>query len=327
MAAFLHPTTFRIRRSQRRRQTSVATADGAAAARRRRNSRHRRFVDPVEEVGMSSKLHPSLRRASGWLLAGAVAAALSIPAFASSHREAPFIATQPQVDATDFYMFRSYEAGRADFVTIVANYLPVQDAYGGPNFFKLDPNALYEIYISNDAAATENLTFQFQFQNHLADNQLMVGGKAVSIPLTQNGSGDVATVNSAALNVTETYTVNVIHGPRRTGASAMAYNVTAGGNTFSKPVDNIGMKTISNYYEYAKKHIANIAYPGCDALGNVFVGQRQDPFVVNLGETFDLVNIKYPATELNPDAEFATTDTLADKNVTSIILEAPIACL
>ena len=59
----------------------------------------------------------------------------------------------------------------------------------------------------------------------------------------------------------------------------------------------------------------------------MFVGQRKDPFVVNLGETFDLVNIKYPATELNPLAEFATTDSLADANVTSLILEVPIACL
>jgi len=49
--------------------------------------------------------------------------------------------------------------------------------------------------------------------------------------------------------------------------------------------------------------------------------------VVNLGETFDLVNIKYPATELNPAAEFATEDLLADANVTSIILEVPTACL
>jgi hypothetical protein len=32
---------------------------------------------------------------------------------ASSHREAPFITKNPKVDGTDFYMFRSYEAGRA----------------------------------------------------------------------------------------------------------------------------------------------------------------------------------------------------------------------
>jgi len=46
-------------------------------------------------------------------------------------------------------MFNSYETGRAGYVTLIADYLPLQDAYGGPNFFKLDPNALYEIHIDN----------------------------------------------------------------------------------------------------------------------------------------------------------------------------------
>ena len=70
-------------------------------------------------------------------------AALASTAFASSHREAPFITTAPKVDGTDFYMFMSYEAGRTDYVTVLANYQPLQAAYGGPNYFKMDPNALY----------------------------------------------------------------------------------------------------------------------------------------------------------------------------------------
>ena len=37
-------------------------------------------------------------------------------ALASSHREAPAITATPKVDATDFYMFNSYEAGRSGFV-------------------------------------------------------------------------------------------------------------------------------------------------------------------------------------------------------------------
>ena len=64
------------------------------------------------------------------------------PAHASSHREAPFITTQPKVDGTDLYLFNSYETGRADYVTVLANYQPLQAAYGGPNYFKMDPNAL-----------------------------------------------------------------------------------------------------------------------------------------------------------------------------------------
>ncbi|MGH6783372.1 MAG: DUF4331 family protein, partial [Sphingomicrobium sp.] len=69
-------------------------------------------------------------------LAAAALAAAPPPANAASHREAPFIATQPQLDSTDFYMFRSYEPGRGDYTTLIANYLPLQDPYGGPNYFK-----------------------------------------------------------------------------------------------------------------------------------------------------------------------------------------------
>jgi hypothetical protein len=261
------------------------------------------------------------------LVAAALAAAWAPTPHASSHREAPFIATQPQVDATDFYMFRSYETGRDQYVTIVANYLPLQDPYGGPNYFKLDPNALYEIHIANDGGAQENLTFQFRFQNTLADNKLTVGGKPVSIPLVTNGSGDVATANSQALNTRETYTLDVIRGNRRTGTKASAVNLDTGSTTFDKPVDYIGRKTISNYIAYANRHVWNVQIPGCSGVGRVFAGQRKDPFVVNLGETFDLVNIRYPATELQPFAEFATVDSLAGANVTSIVLEVPIPCL
>jgi len=87
---------------------------------------------------------------------GALAALSAPPAFASSHREAPFITTVPKVDATDFYMFTSYEPARltgAKYVTMIANYLPLQDAYGGPNYFKLDANALYEIMSTTTVTA------------------------------------------------------------------------------------------------------------------------------------------------------------------------------
>ena len=265
---------------------------------------------------------PTLLAAASAFLASSAA-----PLMASSHREAPFIATQPQVDATDFYMFRSYQPGRDQYVTLVANYLPLQDPYGGPNYFKLDPNALYEIHVVNDGGAVENITFQFKFQTTLDDNAFTIGGKRVSIPLVQNGTADVNVTNSPALNVHEKYTIGVIRGPRRSTAPQAVTNLTAGGSSFDKPVDNIGQKTIKDYLGYANKHVFDTGIPGCSQPGRVFVGQRKDPFVVNLGETFDLVNIKYPAVELNPLAEFATHDSLADANVTAIIMEVPIACL
>jgi len=190
---------------------------------------------------------PFRRALAPVLVAAGLAAAWAMPAVASSHREAPFIAGQPQLDATDFYMFRSYEPGREAYVTIVANYLPLQDPYGGPNYFKLDPNAVYEIHVTNDGGAVENLTFQFRFQTTNDDNAFNVGGKTVSIPLVQNGSGPVNSRNSPALNVHEKYTVGLIRGPRRGSTPQAITNVTAGGTSFDKPVDYIGTKTIANY--------------------------------------------------------------------------------
>lgn len=95
-----------------------------------------------------------------------------------------------------------------------------------------------------------------------------------------------------------------------------------------KPVDNIGLKSLPDYAAYANAHIYDINIPGCDAAGSrMFVGQRRDPFVVNLGEVFDLVNVAIPAVELGENAERAGTNIIADKNITSLILEVPINCL
>ena len=251
----------------------------------------------------------------------ALAAALAIPgtaALASSHREAPYITETPKVDGSDFYMFRSYEAGRAGFVTLVANYQPLQAPYGGPNYFSMDPEALYEIHVDNNGDAREDITFQFRFQNNLKDIALNVGGKSVSVPLIQAGA--ITAGNTAALNVTESYTVNVMRGDRRRGARQAITNASGGASSFAKPVDNIGNKTIADYPAYAAAHVYNIAIPGCTA-GRMFVGQRKDPFVVNLGEVFDLINTN-PLGPVNGER-----DLLADANVTSLILEVPVACL
>lgn len=263
-------------------------------------------------------------RAPVWAVA-ALCAVQGASAFASSHREAPFIAGNPRVDATDFYMFRSYEAGREGFVTIVANYLPLQDAYGGPNYFSLDPNALYEIHIDNNGDAREDLTFQFRFKNTLQGGSgiaLNVGGKNIAIPLIQ--AGGISDVNGATQNVRETFSVDVVRGDRRGGQRGAITNATGGAAVFDKPLDNIGDKTFggaTGYAAYAAKHQYSIKIPGCQD-GRMFVGQRKDPFQVPLGKVFDLINLNPLGPEANGNA-----DVLADKNVTSMILEVPISCV
>ena len=83
----------------------------------------------------------------------------------------------------------------------------------------------------------------------------------------------------------------------------------------------MGNKSVPNYADYASNIVYSINLPGSSTPGRMFVGQRKDPFVVNLGEVFDLVN-------LDPvGAPNAKPDLLADANVTSLVLELPIAFL
>jgi hypothetical protein len=252
----------------------------------------------------------------------AVATALLISgaaSYASSHREAPLVTEMPKIDGTDFYVFRSYEPGRQDYVTLIANYVPLQDAYGGPNYFTLDPQALYEIHVDNNGDANEDITFQFQVSNRLSDTQLNVGGKQVSIPLIQ--SGQIGAGNTSNLNVNEAFKLTVVRGNRRSGSASAVVNAISGARWFTKPVDNIGNKTLPDYDSYAANYIHPMRIPGCNGTGRVFVGQRKDPFAVNLGEIFDLINT-------NPlGAADAERDDLAAKNVTSFILEVPTSCL
>jgi hypothetical protein len=267
------------------------------------------------------------RASQHWLWMAAAAGLLLVaggPAAASSHREAPFITSQPKVDGTDFYAFRSYEPGRSGYVTLIANYQPLEAAYGGPNYFTMDPDALYEIHVDNNGDAQEDLSFQFRFKTKRRNIALNIGGKSVAIPLTQ--AGQITDVNPAVQNVYETYTVAVARGGRRSGSVQALTNAADGSSSFDKPVDNIGNKTIPDYPGYAARFIYNVNIPGCGA-GRLFVGQRKDPFVVNLGETFDLVNIKYPAVEFNANAERAASDNLKYANTTSLVVEVPISCL
>jgi hypothetical protein len=259
------------------------------------------------------------------LLAGAFAAATALPVLASSHREAPFISQNPSVDGTDLYLFRSYEPGRENFVTMVADYIPLQDPPGGPIFFPMNQNALYEIHVDNVGDGKEHLTFQFQFKNELNEIALPVGDKQVSIPLINGGPIDA--VKSPNLQLRETYTVTLVRGDRRSGSRQEVTNAAGGGNVFDKPADNIGNKSIPDYPAYAARHIYGINIPGCGTPGKMFVGQRKEPFVINVGEALDLLNIKAPAVELAPNAERAAKDDLARKNVTAIALEVPISCL
>ena len=85
-----------------------------------------------------------------------------MPTGASSHREAPLISGDPRADNTDVYAFVSPDAPGT--VTIIANYIPLEDPAGGPNFHSFDDNVLYEIHVDNDGNARDDVTYQFRFR-------------------------------------------------------------------------------------------------------------------------------------------------------------------
>ena len=263
------------------------------------------------------------------------------PVLASSHREAPGITKMPKVDNTDTYAVRSYEPGRQDYVTLIANFQPSEDPGSGPNYYTMDPDALYEIHIDNNGDAVEDLTYQFKFSNTLVNDRgvtLNVGGK--DVPIALRAVGPITNATSPTLGERESFTVTQISGDRRTGTRLPVKNAD-GGTTFAKPFDNAGNKTIADYPTYAKQFIVPIKIEGCALPGKVFVGQRAEYFAVNLGPVFDLVNLvpiqgspealpQYQTSSPFPGGITQSADNqelIGKKNVTSLAVEVPIACL
>lgn len=284
-----------------------------------------------------------------FLLGSAVAAGCVVfgagDAGASSHREAPFVTKNPKIDSTDFYMFNSYETGRDAYMTVLANYQPFQENFGGPNYYEMDPEALYEILLDNNGDGKEDMTFQFRFHHALANS-----GNGLALDITLNDSnnqpvkktngvpllniGGISAADTSKLNVSETYDVTFVAGDRRTGTATQIVNSQA------KPVDFIGTTTFgsaANYETYAMSYVAALNIPGCDTPGKVWVGQRREPFAVNVGAIFDLVGAPGLAATIEGGTDRAgrgfdasnpfNTGILYNKAVTTLALELPIACV
>ncbi len=269
---------------------------------------------------------------------------LTAPAFASSHREAPTVLEMPQIDGADFYMFRSYESGREGFVTLIADYNPMQDPFGAPNFFPLREDAFYDIHIDNDGDAVEDLTFRFRFANSLPVVVPGIPGLGVPVPLGPIPPGifvPVAISNvfpagpgspppgvggappeNQRINWIRNYTVRLLRGPADRPANSVNLSNHANGSLrFPMPFDYVGTRSFPDYAAYAAGFVFDVDIPGC-AAGRLFVGQRKDPFVFNLGDFFDLVHIPNPVGD-----PAAIPSSLANKNITSLELEVPTSCL
>jgi hypothetical protein len=226
--------------------------------------------------------------------AGAIAAVLVAHGTASSHREAPLISQDPLADNTDVYAFVS--PANSSAVTLISNFIPLQLPASGPNFWKFDDNVLYEIMVDNDGDAVEDITFQFRFRTETRNPNTFL-----------YNTGQITSIDDADWNVRQFYSVTRVDGPRRTGRSQVL------GDNLPTPPVNVGIRSIPDYASVA----AQAVRPLTGGL-NVFAGQRDEGFYVNLG-IFDLLGV--------PPADNDTPDSTAGLNVHSIAIEVPITQL
>jgi hypothetical protein len=257
----------------------------------------------------------------------AVAAALTRgpapePATAASHREAPLISLDGPADITDFFMFRSYEAGKADKVVLLMDVMS-EEPSSGPNYWNFDPNVTYSFNVDNNLdGVAEDVRFEFQFRTEpirgFCDQFDLfvsyIGGAGPFPPITAlDGPG------SEGLCLRQRYSVTMLEGKKK--GEVLADGLIA-------VPSNVGPRTMPSYDALAAQGVNSL-----DGGIRVFAGQRQDPFHIDLGGVFDTLNLRRPIPVLTAaeDEQDAVnpfgTDMLSGFNVSTIALEVPSTVL
>jgi Domain of unknown function (DUF4331) len=213
------------------------------------------------------------------------------PTSASSHREAPLISQDPVADATDLYAFVSPDD--PDTVTLTANYYPMEDPAGFPNFYRFGDDVVYRINIDNNGDAVEDIFYQWDFDTEIVNPDSFL-----------YNSGPINALDSPNLNVRQTYTLSE-------GRGGTLTEIASGLMT---PPVNIGPKSTPDYEALASAAIADVG----DGI-TVFAGQRDDPFWVDLGGVGDLLTIRQL-----PGNAGGGVDDLAGLNVQTLAIQVPI---
>jgi hypothetical protein len=287
---------------------------------------------------MATRWTSRLKRAAAAVLALLILVPAGPAAWAANHREAPITALDHKADITDFFAFVSYD--RPESVTFILDVDPLLKPANGPNYFPFDPEILYAIRVDNDHDAREDVTFEFRFKSE-------VRAPGVFTSFVGAGTGVVAPGNSPApvapgtlvippaitaldgpgsegIVFRQSYTVTMVRGR---GAEAQRIDLTGTAKRFAVP-SNVGPRTMPNYAALAQQGIYNLA-----SGVRVFAGTVDDPFWIDLGGTFDSINLRSTVAPgvLSPQQDAANQNFAPDHvsgfNVNAIAIEVPIALL
>jgi Domain of unknown function (DUF4331) len=218
----------------------------------------------------------------------------------SSHREAPEISKDPVADSTDVYAFVSPD--HPDTVTIITNYIPLEDPAGGPNFFEFGDDVLYQINIDNDNDGKAEIVYEFSFTTANANPGTFL-----------YNTGPIDRIDSPNFNRRQSYEVTEV---RRGARRRMRENLLC-------PPCNVGIRSTPNYPALADAAIYDVGN-----ATTVFAGQRLDAFFVDLGSVFDLAALRpFQHLHLIPTPAAPGVNALRAFNVHTIAIQVPIARL
>jgi hypothetical protein len=219
------------------------------------------------------------------------------PTRASSHREAPLISEDPVADNTDTYVWRSPD--RPDTVTLVGNWIPLEEPAGGPNFNKFGDDVKYTLNLDNDGDAVDDIVYEFRFRTSVQNSNTFL-----------YNTGPITSLDDPDFNIRQSYSVAKVENGRR--------SMVASG--LATPPVNIGPRSTPNYEALAAAAVANLK-----GGGKVFAGQRDDPFFVDLGSAFDLLGLRpLNQAHLIKRPTEKGVDGVGGFNTHSIVLQVPI---
>jgi len=234
------------------------------------------------------------KRRAGFVIATVCLIGISAMLMSSSHREAPLIANDPLADNTDLYAFRSPD--HPDKITIIANYIPAELPFGGPNYYSFGEDIRYEIHVDNDIKTPgDDIIYRFIFKQQNED------------PTT------FFNIRLGKQNLKTTYRCE-----RSTNGGSTFYTIISNGVV---PPNNIGPRSINSAVGLNADYNTLISQSIASASTGerVFCGPADDPFFVDLGGVFDLGDL--------PRQNAQSRDGLGHYNVHSIALQIDISTL